>query len=68
MPRPRKNTQPQETADPQSSGVVISDSRMAQLERAVGILANYIVERDQLRYVGADADLVGVAREFKRPL
>ena len=41
-------------------------ARLAQLERAVGILANYIVERDQLRYVGADADLVGVAREFER--
>lgn len=41
-------------------------ARLAQLERAVGILSAYIAERDQLRYAGADADIVGICRQFRQ--
>lgn len=41
-------------------------ARLAQLERAVGILSAYITERDQLRYAGADADIVGICRQFRQ--
>jgi len=59
MARPRKETTPKIPED-------LSYARLAQIERAVGILSAYIVERDQLRYVGGDADIVGVAREFSK--
>ena len=65
MARPRKEPPTLDTlAQPDDSAIFYA--RLAQLERAVGILSAYIAERDQLRYVGADADLVGVAREFER--
>jgi hypothetical protein len=42
-------------------------ARLEQLERAVGILSAYIVERDQLRTTGVDADIVRVAKKFYQP-
>jgi hypothetical protein len=37
--------------------------QVGQLRRAVGILADYLTERDQLRYA-TDGDVPGIARQF----
>lgn len=65
MARPRKDPPTlEDMAQPDDSTSFYA--RLAQLERAVGILSAYIAERDQLRYVGADADIVGICRQFRQ--
>lgn len=65
MARPRKEPPTlEDMAKPDDSTAFYA--RLAQLERAVGILSAYITERDQLRYVGADADIVGICRQFRQ--
>lgn len=62
MARPRKDVP---ALTPHDSLCSAPDTRLADIERAIALLASYIVERDQLRYVGGDADIVGVARMFR---
>ena len=65
MPRPRKEPPTlDDMAKPDDNAAFYG--RLAQLERAIGILSAYITERDQLRYVGADADVVGICRQFRQ--
>lgn len=65
MPRPRKEPPTlDDMAKPDDSAIFYA--RLAQLERAVGILSAYITERDQLRYAGEDADIVGICRQFRQ--
>lgn len=65
MARPRK--EPPTLDDmTQTVDTDVFYSRLAQLERAVGILSAYITERDQLRYVGSDAEVVGISRQFRK--
>jgi len=66
MPRPRKEPPTlDDMAKPDDSAIFYA--RLEQLERAVGILSAYIVERDQLRTTGVDADIVRVAKKFYQP-
>lgn len=65
MARPRKEPPTlEDMARPDDSTIFYA--RLAQLERAVGILSAYITERDQLRYVGSDAEVVGISRQFRQ--
>lgn len=41
------------------------EPRIAQLEADVARLAGYIAERDQIRPIGADADIIGIVRRHK---
>lgn len=40
--------------------------RVCQLERAIAVLAQYITEKDQLRYVAEFTDLAGLTRQFSQ--
>jgi hypothetical protein len=63
----RKDSPPtlEELAPDQANDhVKVLTDRVSQLERALGILLNDYVGRFQLRYVGADSDIVGASRQF----
>ena len=65
MARPRKISVEMGLAGQSEDSSIFA--RLEQLERAVGILSAYIVERDQLRTTGVDADIVRVAKKFYQP-
>lgn len=64
MPKRKEPPTLEDMAQPDDNAIFYG--RLAQLERAVGILSAYIAECDQLRYVGEDADIVGICRQFRQ--